>query len=133
MAFDKARYQTLRDAGVTRWAAMVMAEDGFADTALAINAQTGTSYTLALTDAGLYVTMTNAGASTLTVPPNASVAFPVGSVIKGAQLGAGLVTLTPGAAVTINASPGLKLGQYCQFELIKYATNTWLATGKLSA
>lgn len=101
-----------------------------------INAQTGTSYTLVLGDAArnAFLTMSNAGASTLTVPPNSSVAFPVGSEIEGAQLGAGQVTLTPGSGVTINATPGLKIAaQYGTFGLLKTATDTWLAYGRLSA
>lgn len=99
-----------------------------------INAQTGTSYTLVLGDAGKYVTMNNAGASTLTVPPNSSVAFPVGTVIEGFQLGAGQVTLTAGAGVTVNAVPGLKIAaQYGSYAVVKLATDTWIATGRLSA
>lgn len=99
-----------------------------------VNAQTGTSYTLVLADAGKFVTMTNAAASTLTVPPNSSVAFPGGTVIEGAQLGAGQVTLTPGSGVTINGTPGLKIAaQYGTFGLLKTATDTWLAYGRLSA
>lgn len=101
-----------------------------------LNAQTGTSYTLVLTDGAraAFLTMSNAGASTLTVPPNSSVAFPVGSVIEGAQLGAGQVTLTPGAGVTINGTPGLKIAaQYGTFGLLKTATDVWLAYGRLSA
>lgn len=99
-----------------------------------INAQTGTSYTLVIGDAGKFVTMTNAAASTLTVPPNSSVAFAVGAIIEGAQLGAGQVTLTPGAGVTINGTPGLKVAaQYGTFGLLKTATDTWLAMGRLSA
>lgn len=102
--------------------------------AVTINAQTGTSYTLVLADAGKFVTMTNAGASTLTVPPNSSVAFPVGTRIEGAQLGAGQVTLTPGSGVTINGEPGLKIAaQYGVFGLVKTATDTWLAYGRLAA
>lgn len=101
---------------------------------LTINAQTGTAYTLVAGDAGAFVTMTNAAASTLTVPPNSSVAFAVGTRIEGAQLGAGQVTLTPGAGVTINGTPGLRLAaQYGTFGLIKTATDTWLAYGRLSA
>nr|WP_324128882.1 hypothetical protein [Aeromicrobium sp.] len=99
-----------------------------------INAQTGTSYTLVLADAGKFVTMSNASASTLTVPPNSSVAFPVGTVIEGAQLGAGQVTLTPGSGVTINGTPGLKIAaQYGSYALVKTATDTWLAVGRLAA
>jgi len=101
-----------------------------------INAQTGTSYTAVLADAGraAFLTMTNASASTFTIPANSSVAFPVGSVIEGAQLGAGQLTLTPGSGVTINGTPGLKIAaQFGTFGLLKTATDTWLAYGRLSA
>jgi hypothetical protein len=98
-----------------------------------VNAQTA-SYTAVLADAGAFVTISTAGSSTFTIPPNSSVAFPVGTVIEGCQLGAGQVTLTPGAGVTINAVPGLKTAaQYSTFGLIKLATNTWLAYGRLAA
>lgn len=99
-----------------------------------VNAQTGTSYALTLTDHGKFITMSNAAASTLTVPTNATVAFPVGTIIEGAQLGAGQVTITPAGGVTINAVPGLKVeAQYGTFGLIKTATDTWLAFGRLAA
>lgn len=101
-----------------------------------INAQTGTTYTLALSDADgkKFLTLSNASAITLTVPPNSSVAFPVGTVIALAQLGAGQVTITPGSGVTVNAVPGLKIAaQYGVAELLKVATDTWLAYGRLSA
>ena len=39
---------------------------------VSVNAQTGTTYTLVLTDAGKVVTLANASAVTLTVPPNCS-------------------------------------------------------------
>lgn len=94
-----------------------------------VNAQTGTSYTLVLTDAGKQVTMSNASASTLTIPPNASVAFDVGVRIQIIQLGAGAVTLTAGAGVTISsASTSLAMVQNQTATLIKQATNTWIAT-----
>ncbi len=93
-----------------------------------VNAQTGTSYTLVLTDAGKQVTMTNASASTLTIPPNASVAYDVGTRIQVIQLGAGAVTLTPGAAVTVSSlATTLAMSQFQVATLIKTATNTWVA------
>lgn len=120
----------------TGWKRATLAtfDTGTVDAAsLTINAQTGTGYTLVAADAGKLVTMTNASASTLTVPPNSSVAFPVGAFIQGSQLGAGQLTLTPGAGVSINATPGLKIAaQYGTFALVKTATNTWLAFGRLS-
>ena len=99
------------------------------------NAQVGTTYTLALTDDGKIVEMNNASANTLTVPPNSSVAFPVGSQILVLQTGAGQTTLAAGAGVTINSKDGnLKLSaQWCAATLIKRATDVWVVVGDLSA
>lgn len=102
--------------------------------ALTINAQTGTTYTLALTDAGGLTTLSNASAITLTVPPNATVAFPTGSQIALMQTGAGQVTITPGAGVTVNSyASALKIvGQGGLAVLVKTGTNTWQAAGALT-
>jgi hypothetical protein len=99
------------------------------------NAQVGTTYTLALTDDGKVVEMNNASANTLTVPPNSSVAFPVGSQILVLQTGAGQTTLAAGAGVTVNSKDGnLKLSaQWCAATLIKRATDVWVVVGDLSA
>ena len=100
---------------------------------IATNAQVA-SYTLVLADDGKIVEMGVASGNTLTVPPNASVAFPIGTQIVILQTGAGQVTLTQGAGVTINATPGLKLRTtWSSATLIKRATNTWVAIGDLSA
>lgn len=101
--------------------------------AQSINAQTGTSYTLALADAGKLVTLSNAGAITLTIPPNSSVAFAVGRAVDIAQMGAGGVTVAPGSGVTLRATPGLKCrAQYSGATAIKIATDEWLIVGDLS-
>lgn len=99
------------------------------------NAQVGTTYTLALTDDGKIVEMNNASANTLTVPPNSSVAFPVGSQILVLQTGAGQTTVAAGAGVTVNSKDGnLKLSaQWCAATLIKRATDVWVVVGDLSA
>lgn len=97
-----------------------------------INAQTGTTYTLVLTDANRVVTLSNAAAITLTVPTNASVAFPIGTTVTIAQTGAGQVTVSSSA--TIRATPGAKLrAQYSAASLIKIATDEWLLVGDLTS
>ena len=98
------------------------------------NAQTGTTYTLALSDAGKMVTLSNASAITLTIPTNASVAFPVNTRIDILQYGAGQVTVA-GAGVTINSSGSkLKLtGQYSGASLWKKATDTWVLIGDITS
>lgn len=101
--------------------------------ARAINAQTGTTYTLVLADRGKTVTMNNASASTLTIPLNSSAALPVGEIIELIQLGAGQVTIAATGGVTVLATPGLKIaGQGGKVELQKVATDTWVASGSLS-
>jgi hypothetical protein len=99
-----------------------------------INAQTGTTYTLVLTDNSKLITLTNDDAITLTIPTNASVAFPIGTQIDLVQNGAGAVTFA-GAGVTINSKDGNKTtnGQYVGVSLIKTDTNTWLLLGDLTA
>lgn len=99
------------------------------------NAQTGTTYTLVLADAGKMVSLANAAAITLTVPPNSSVAFPVGTRIDLLQYGAGQVTVAAGAGVTLySRAARLKIaGQYGGATLWKKATDTWLLLGDLTA
>ena len=91
-----------------------------------INDQTGTSYTLALTDAGKDVRCTNAAAVTLTVPPNSSVAFTVGSVVLFSQGGAGAVTATAGSGVTLRSPNGAATTALYDIRgLEKTDTDTW--------
>ena len=102
---------------------------------LPTNPQTGTSYTLALTDVAYIVEMNNASANTVTVPPNSSVAFPVGSQLIVLQTNTGQTTIAAGSGVTINSSGSkLKLtGQWSAATLIKRATNTWVLVGDITA
>jgi hypothetical protein len=79
------------------------------------------------------LTLSNASAITLTIPANATTAFPIGSYIEGLNIGAGDVTITPAGGVTITGDPGLKVtAQPGGFGLLKTGTNTWQAIGKLS-
>jgi hypothetical protein len=99
----------------------------------AVSSQSGTSYTAVMGDAGTYIQFTSASAVTFTIPPHASVAFPVGTVIEFEQNGAGAVTVAPGSSVIIN-SRGSDLtlaGQYAVAALKKVATNVWTLTGDL--
>lgn len=95
-----------------------------------VNEQTGTTYTTVLTDRGKIVECDNASAVTVTIPPNADVAYGVGSVISFCQQGAGQVTLAPGTGVTLNGANGLKTAnQYSMISCWKQATNTWIVYG----
>ena len=98
-------------------------------------AQKTASYTLAaLTERDSMIEMNSASATTLTVPTNATIAYPVGTSIDVLRVGAGAVDVAAAAGVTINATPGLKLrAQWSSATLIKRATDTWVLVGDLSA
>ena len=104
-----------------------------------LNDQTGTTYTPVLTDQyQVLVTRSNASASTLTIPTNASVAFPVGTVITVLNIGAGTCTIkavtssttTVLSAGTVAAQP--TLGQYKSAACIKTGTDTWYVVGAIA-
>lgn len=100
----------------------------------AINTQTGTTYTLVSGDVNDLVTLSNASAITLTVPPSV---FSVNDVINIAQYGAGQVTLAQGAGVTINSTgatataPKLR-AQWSSASVICTASNTFLVVGDIA-
>lgn len=102
---------------------------------LTLNAQTGTTYTLALTDAHRLVTLNNGSAITLTVPTEASVAFETGDQVNLLQLGAGQVTVVAASGVTLRAQGSrVKLnGQYALATLVKIAANEWVLLGNTVA
>ena len=96
------------------------------DTAPAINAQTGTTYTFVLADAtaGKTITANNASASTYTVPPQSSVAFSAGALLRVTNLGAGVVTFAGGVGVTVTNTAGT-LSQYQTATLVRTASDAW--------
>ncbi len=100
---------------------------------LQINAQTGTTYTLVAADAGKLITSSNGSAQTITVPPNSSVAFAVGTQIIVQNIGAANATLAQGSGVTIQSKDSNKEidGQYAAATCIKTATDTWSLIGAL--
>jgi hypothetical protein len=100
-----------------------------------LNAQTGTTYTLAVGDAGELVTLSNASAITLTVPTNAAVPFAIGTQITITRANSGQVTVAGAVGVTVNSADGyLKLRtQWSSATLIKINTNSWILIGDTSA
>jgi hypothetical protein len=104
----------------------------------AINAQTGTTYTPVLSDGNnTLVTLTNASAITVTIPPNSSVAYPIGTILFFSQNGAGQVTFAQGSGVAIASNgatataPKIRV-QYSACNAIQTAANTWLIVGDLT-
>ena len=107
-------------------------DDTYAPLHDTINVQTGTAYTLVLTDDGKLVTMDNVSANTLTIPTNASVAFPIGTRIDVIMKGAGVTTVTGDTGVTVNgvSAGGATIdGQFKGVTIRKAATDTWFMVG----
>lgn len=96
------------------------------DNAPAINAQVGTTYTFVLADAtaGKTITASNAAASTYTVPPQSSVAFSAGALLRVTNLGAGVVTFAGGVGVTVTNTAGT-LAQYQTATLVRTGSDAW--------
>ena len=116
-----------------------VAFDYRAGSAVTLNAQTA-SYTLVLADADQkLVTLSVASANTVSIPTNASVAYPTGSVINVIQIGAGQTTIQASSSgtTTINstgaatAAPKLR-AQYSAASCIKVATDTWYVVGDIA-
>ena len=114
--------------------------DYAAGSKLTVNSQSGTTYTFVLADADQkLVTASNGSAQTYSIPTNASVAFPVGTVINIIAIGAGQVTInavTSGTTTILSnggtaAAPKLRV-QYSAASLMKVAADTWYVVGDIS-
>ena len=104
---------------------------------LTLNAQTGTTYTLVITDNGRLVTLSNAAAITLTVPLNATVAYATGAIINVQQIGAGQVTIQGASGVTITSTGATATtpktrAQYSAASIIKTGTDSWTVIGDIA-
>jgi hypothetical protein len=106
---------------------------GVAPAVATITTETTTARTLALTDvyqtAGV-IRCTNAGLVTITIPTNASVAIPIGSIVLLRCTGAGGLTVSH-AGVTVNGKK--TIAQNEGLMLMKVATDTWDAYGGTAA
>ena len=113
--------------------AKALTDSNLTNKKIALNSQAD-AYTLALSDAGKMVIVTNADAKTLTVPKNSVAAFEVGTKIAVMQGGAGLVTIAPvdGDVTLKSFESALSLaGENAGCVLIKIDTDTWLVEGNL--
>ncbi len=103
------------------------------DTLFALRSESTTARTLAASDAKKYIRCSNSAAVSVTVPPDASVPYAVGTEIILEQSGIGQVTVVAGSGVTIRTSLTLKTrAQYSSLTLKKVAVNEWVAGGDRS-
>jgi len=111
-------------------AGYIKAETGYRIGTGAINAQTGTSYTLTGTDNGKIVTFNNAATTTVTIPTGLDTGFNC-TVI---QLGAGQVGFTAASGLTMQSygNQFKLLGQHASATVLEYTTNIVNISGNLT-
>ena len=104
--------------------------------AYTLNTQTGATYTLASTDQyQVLVVTSNAGTKTVSIPTDATYAFPNGTAITILNTGAGNLTINAVTAGTttvtsVGATPASPVvGQYKAAVAIKTAANAWTIVG----
>lgn len=104
-----------------------------------LNNQTGTTYAPVLADAGKLVTLSNAASIAVLIPANASVAFPVGTIIDFLWLGVGQPTFTitsdtlniP-AAFAVAAGTMRAREQFSPVRITKVTSTSWVASGDMA-
>ena len=101
-----------------------------------LRAVTGTSDTLALTDAdNKLITYSNTGTTTVTVPPFSSIAMTTGSVVNVIKIGSGgTISIVQGSGVTLASSGATSTNpvittQYRAASLVKVSTDSWYVIG----
>ena len=96
------------------------------------NTQTA-SYTLVLADASKIIETNVSTANTVTVPTNASVAFPIGTEITIMQYGGGVTTIASASGVTINSKSNARIiaNRYTGATLVKRGTDEWYLIGNI--
>ena len=107
--------------------------------AFTLNSQTGTTYTLASTDQYQVLVITsNASAKTVSIPTDATYAFPTGTAITLLNTGAGNLTIQAASSGTTTVtsagatSNAPTIGQYKTAVAIKTAANTWSVVGAVA-
>ncbi len=106
---------------------------------ITLNAKTASYTAIATDNRNKLVTMSVASANDFLIPTNASVAFPIGSVINVIQIGAGQTTIkaVTSGTTTISSTgatataPKLR-AQFSAASCVKVATDTWYVVGDIS-
>jgi len=109
--------------------------NGGLDHNIIMRASSGTAFTLGLNDKGSFFETTSGSAIAVTIPTNASVAFPIGTQIWFVQGGAGVPTFSGDTGVTLRTRSSVRqpYARYAEVKLTKTNTDEWYLTGDLKA
>jgi hypothetical protein len=93
--------------------------------------QTG-AYTFVLDDAERIIEHNSASAANYTIPPNSSVAYPIGTKLTITQVSTGQATFVAGAGVTVrNSSSAATRAQWSVLTAYKRGTDEWVVFGDM--
>lgn len=92
-----------------------------------VNAQTGTTYTLAASDCAKFITLSNASAITLTLPQQSTTATTVGFWCRVRNIGVGTVTIVKEGAETLTGN--VTLATNAEVYIFRPATTAWTTFG----
>jgi hypothetical protein len=109
--------------------------NGGLDHNIIMRGSSGTAITLGLNDKGSFYEFSASGAVSVTIPTNASVAFPIGTQIWFVQSGAGVPTFSGDTGVTLKTRSITRqpLARFSEVKLTKTGTDEWYLTGDLKA
>jgi hypothetical protein len=91
-------------------------------------------YTLVLNDGGTVITMSDTAEQDVIIPANASVAFPIGTMVNVVRLGTGNVRIVGATGVTVNGTSAGAVSISTRWQgaqALKIATNEWVVSGSL--
>lgn len=93
------------------------------------------NHVIALHESGKTITMNSSTAVTVTIPTNASAAFPIGTTLTVIQIGAGETSFVEASGVTVRSKNSYKKlnTQYSGAQLVKIDTDIWVLLGDLKA
>jgi hypothetical protein len=131
---DTDIFEVSVDNGAGGFVSKKITGSGMRASTITANRQTGTSYTLVLSDAGKLIESNNGSANTISIPLNSSVAFEIGTQLIIAQYGSGKTRIVGIGGVTVRSAGGKSYieNQYGMATIIKIATDEWYLSGALS-
>lgn len=97
----------------------------------AIKQTASVAYTLDVEDANCLLQSTSASAAIFTIPANVNQEFDIGEFVRVQQYGAGTVTMSAGAGVTLRngLTTAKPIAQYAVIQVLKIAKDEWCLMG----